>query len=160
MDQPCCISLNWLVRVFTDDQQQLEAWLQAWIEILCEDFSQAIPESSVLVNALCLQMIDDNHDAQKMQRVVNRRLKKVAQCDLHLIRINDALGRLQPEEIEDFFDDHADWRTALRFDDYQIDSDDYVDWIMQQTSGDFDATIRLIWKQYQQDYQQYINERV
>ena len=156
LNQPCCISLNWLVRVFIDDQQQLEAWLKAWTEILCEDFSTAIPDTTVVVNALCLQIINNDDDAQKIQRLVNRYLKKIDHCALHLIRINDALGRLQPEEIEDFFDDNADWRATLQFNEYQIDSDDYVEWLMQQTAGAFDATVRLVWQQYQQGYQAYL----
>lgn len=160
LNQPCCISLNWLVRVQTDNQQQLETWLQAWLEILCDDFAQEIPDCAVVVNALCLQVTDEDHDAQALQRVANRRLRRVNRCSLDLIRISDALGGLQDEEIEDFFYDHADWRQALQFDLYQINSDNYVDWIMQQTAGEFDATVRLIWQQYQQKYQAYLARKV
>ncbi len=110
----------------------------------------------VVVGAICLQIMDKKTQPQTMQQTANRILKKAKHCSLRLIRINDTLGKLQTYEIEDFFDENPNWRQVLQFDAFKIDSDDYADWIVQQQQGDFDATVRLVWQQYQQGYQQYL----
>jgi len=156
LDQPCCISLNWLIRIYGNDPQQLEAWLRIWTEIFCDDFSHDNPNNAVVVGAICLQIMAKETQPQTMQQTANRVLKKAKHCSLRLIRINDTLGKLQTYEIEDFFDENPNWRQVLQLDAFKIDSDDYADWIVQQQQGDFDATVRLIWQQYQQGYQPYL----
>ncbi|MEE9352617.1 MAG: CHAT domain-containing protein [Thiotrichaceae bacterium] len=163
--QDCCISLNWLITVADNQHEDIQDWLKAWVNIIHTDFHQAnIPENTVLVNAACLQIAGevDYEYIQNIQRdanrTINRTIKKHLQGNLQNIRISEALGKLKEEEIEDFFFDNPHWREALKLDKDQIDLENYAEWVYQQKQGAFDDTVRLIWQQSQQEYQQYMNE--
>jgi hypothetical protein len=156
LNRDCCISLNWLIRTTTDRQDMIQNWLKVWAEILCSDFAPVVPTRTVLVSAACLQLSSSVADYQTIQDIANRTLSMESPCPLRLIRIRNALGKLEPDEISDFLQDNQRWRQELRLDEFKIQPYDYADWVYAQAKGDFDSTVRLVWQQYQHEYQLYL----
>jgi hypothetical protein len=159
VNQDCCITLNWMFRVSADRVEQVGTWLDVWAEILCSDFAAYIPERCILLAAVCLQTGKDV-DPQPLQKAANDLLSTAPKCPLRLIRIKDALGKLEPEEISDFLQYNPHWRKALQLDEFKIAPYDYANWVYTQSQdGSFDAAVRLIWRQYQQQYQGYLSQQ-
>ena len=99
--------------------------------------------------------MDDEAQAQAVQDKANQILRESSRRLLHPIRYAEALGRLDEYEVADFFNDNQHWHTHLKLDEHKIDIEHYTDWILQQTKGQFEATVHLIWQQYQRNYQDY-----
>jgi hypothetical protein len=159
VNQDCCITLNWMFRVPADLMDQVATWLDVWAEILCSDFAAYIPERCILLGAVCLQT-DKDIDPQPLQKAANDLLSSAPKCPLRLIRIKEALGKLEPEEISDFLQYNQHWRKALQLDEFKIVPYDYANWVYAQTGqGSFDDAVRTIWKQYQQQYQDYLSQQ-
>ncbi|MBU0653735.1 MAG: CHAT domain-containing protein [Gammaproteobacteria bacterium] len=159
VNQDCCITLNWMFRVPVSMMEQVTTWLDVWAEILCSDFAAYIPERCILLGAVCLQT-DKDIDPQPLQKAANDLFSNAPKCPLRLIRIKEALGKLEQEEISDFLQYNQHWRKALQLDEFRITPNDYANWIYTQTGqGSFDSAVRLIWQQYQRQYQDYLSQQ-
>lgn len=154
LHEECCISINWFIKTNNASLEMIAEWLQEWRDIMHDDFVGHVPDNKVLLIAACLQ-IDDETQAQTIQDKVNQILREPASRPIRPIRHADALGRLDEYEISDFFSNNPHWHTHLKLDEYNIDTDHYTDWILQQTGGQFEETVHLIWQQYQRNYQDY-----
>ena len=161
-NQPCCISLNWLFQVDTEAEQNIATWLEEWGLLVSEYFSSVNLEKVTLVNAVCLQ-VDDETNPQTLQNEANRVLRKLRNqqgCGIQSMIYKDALGRLDADEIEDFLEnDQRYWQQELKLEQHsQPDktSMHYATWLIDKTDGQFEAVVQLIWRQYQCDYQDYL----
>jgi len=151
----CCIALNWNITVPSQMSVELSEWLKVWGEFMQREVIDDIPSNALLLNAICLQVADAD-TAQEVQNTANKELQQLRRQNIGLIRIVDALGKLQEYEISDFFEDNPKWREALKLDTYDINPYDYAEWIHQRCNqGEFEQTVKLIWQQYQNDYQDY-----
>lgn len=151
----CCIALNWNITVPPRMLVELSEWLKVWGEFMRREVIDDIPSNALLLNAICLQVADAS-TAQDVQNTANNELQRLRRQKIGLIRIVDALGKLQDYEISDFFEDNPKWREALKLDTYDIDPYNYADWIhLHSNQGEFEQTVKLIWQQYQNDYQDY-----
>ena len=154
-ESECCIALNWNITVPPQMSVELSEWLKVWGEFMQREVIDDIPSTALLLNAICLQVADADN-AQEVQKTANNELQQLRRQNIGLIRIVDALGKLENYEISDFFEDNPEWREALKLDTYDINPYDYADWIHRRSNeGEFEQTVKLIWQQYQNDYQDY-----
>ena len=151
----CCIALNWTITIPPKMSVELSAWLKEWGEFMMREVIDDIPLNALLLNAICLQVTDAD-TAQEVQNTANKELQQLRRQNIGLIRIVDALGKLQDYEISDFFEDNPNWREALKLDTYDINPYDYADWVHQRSNqGEFEQTVKIIWQQYQQNYEDF-----
>lgn len=160
----CCISLNWCLRFdpsINEDEQYdlLNHWMVEWTEHLCQEIAFNIPPNAVMLAAICIETPHSN--AQTIQDKINRQLSQLRRndCPIKPIRNREALGTLQADEISDFLQDNEQWRQHLNIETYDIDVYDYADWVHEQTKGDFDLTVKQLWKQYRNDYADYFKTK-
>lgn len=149
-----CIALNWMIKLPTAMQDEFPTWLQAWSDIMHDEITHNIPDRTLMLSALCVQ-VSDQSIAQAVQDNMNRHLRTLHKQNIQHHRIDDALGRLREYEIMDFFNNNPHWYTNLKLANYHIDSDDYAAWLHERTQGAFDDTVNLIWDQYRNHYQDY-----
>ena len=151
----CCIALNWTITIPPKMSVELSAWLKEWGEFMMREVIDDIPSNALLLNAICLQVTDAD-TAQEVQNTANKELQQLRRQNIGLIRIVDALGKLQDYEISDFFEDNPNWREALKLDTYDINPYDYANWVHQRSNqGEFEQTVKIIWQQYQQNYEDF-----
>ena len=151
----CCIALNWNLTVPPKMSVELSAWLKEWSEFMKREVIDDIPPNVLLLNAICLQVADLG-TAQEVQDTANNELQQLRRQGIGLIRVEDALGKLKSFEISDFFEDNPNWREALKLDTYDINPYDYADWVhLHSNQGEFEQTVKLIWQQYQQNYEDF-----
>lgn len=149
-----CIALNWNITLPAGRVGELADWLQDWGHIMCTEIADYIPQRTIMLSALCIQ-VDDQAIAQNVQDIANQSLHSLRDFNIRLIRNREALGKLQADEISDFLEYNEHWRTHLKLREYNIDPYRYAGWIYERTDGEFDATVNEIWTHYQQDYQDY-----
>lgn len=155
LESNCAIVINWNMTLPEQSAVVLDGWLKAWAELIRDEILPYIPPQTILLNALCIQT-EDPELAQQVQDTANKTLQPYKREGIRLIRIVDALGKLKDFEISDFFEDNQHWQENLKFDTYNIDLYDYSDWVYQRSGkGEFDATVRTIWQQYQNLYNDY-----
>lgn len=158
LQQDCCIALNWYFRVPADMHDKLLDWVEHWDQALCAEFNNNVPENALLLHALCLQL-ETQEDVESTQKQVNKILgktqKKKQPCNKEYLRLSSPLGALESNEINDFFDNNSLWRDSLQINQQNIDTADFADWIHQQTGGDFEKVVNIIWQQFQHNYQEY-----
>lgn len=151
----CCIMINWLITVPQQNIDNIDTlikkWIGAWCEIINELVVGNLPTQTVLVSAACLQ-VNREDQAQKIHDIANKSIRDIDYPALQLIPVEKALGKLNNTEIGDFLRNKKRWRRDLKLDDYHIKPYDYADWIIENTQGVFDATVQLIWQQYQTNY--------
>ena len=76
------------------------------------------------------------------------------------IRIVEGLSQLKDYEIYDFFENHEYWRTNLKLVENEIETFGFATWIYKRSrQGEFKEAVKLIWQQYQRDYQNYLNDQ-
>ena len=151
----CGIAINWSINLPENASVVLADWLTAWANLIRDEITPYVPERTLLINALCIQTANPEM-AQQLQDTANKTLQKYRREGVRLIRISEALGKLQDYEIIDFFEDNPHWQETLKFDTYTIDPDEYTDWVYQRSNqGEFEETVKLIWQQYQNDYNDY-----
>ena len=151
----CGIAINLHIILPESAAVVLPDWLIAWANLIRDEITPYVPPRTLLINALCIQTANSKM-AQQLQDTTNKTLQKYRKEGIGLIRIVDALGKLQDYEIIDFFEENPHWQKALKFDTYKIDPDRYTDWIYQRSNqGEFEETVRTIWQQYQNDYNDY-----
>ncbi len=155
----CCISLNWLLKVSQENQDLLNEWLIEWRGIQCHWFANKVPDQTVLLSAVCIQIEEDDNNqalAQKIQERANEILEETASCQMEAIYIEDALGTLKAQEINSFLRKNPYWQEQLKLDQNNIDLKDYANWVYKQEKGKFDPSVRIIWQQSQDNYQKYL----
>ena len=151
----CCIALNWNLTVPPKMSVELSVWLKEWGEFMKREVIDDIPPNVLLLNAICLQVADLG-TAQEVQDTANNELQQLRRQGIGLIRVEDALGKLKSFEVSDFFEDNPNWREALKLDTYDINPYDYADWVHQRSNqGEFEQTVKIIWQQYQQNYEDF-----
>ena len=151
----CCIALNWNITVPPQMAGQLSEWLIVWGEFMKREVIGDIPSKTLLLNAICLQVADADN-AQDVQNTANKGLEQLRKQNIGLIRIVDALGRLESYEVRDFFAENPNWHEALQLDTYDINPYDYANWVHQRSNqGEFEQTVKIIWQQYQQNYEDF-----
>lgn len=150
----CCVMLNWMLTVPESLAGKIEQWITQWQEVLCDNFADEVPQRTVLVCALYIQ-ITGQERAQQLQTNVNKALRSNQSCTIKRINNRRALGRLEVDEISDFFIEHQNWRDKLELENHDIDPDDYAEWIIEHTDGKFEDTVNKIWQEYRQQYSNY-----
>ncbi|MCH9699384.1 MAG: TIR domain-containing protein [Gammaproteobacteria bacterium] len=157
--QPSCISLNWLFQIDDAAAESIETWLQEWGLLVYEELRSVRLDNCIIVNAVCLE-ITTNHDAQQLHDKANRVLRQLRNhqyCRIEPTIVKDALDKLDSGEIEDFLENQQGfWRQQLQLDDYQIESPQFADWLIDKTRGRFEDTVQLIWQQYRSNYQGFL----
>lgn len=154
-----CISLNWLLKVSQENQHLLNEWLIEWRGIQCHWFANKVPDQTVLLSAVCIQIEQDDNNqalAQKTQEQANEILEETESCQMEAIYIEDALGTLKAQEINSFLRKTPYWQKQLKLDQNNIDLKDYANWVYKQEKGKFDPSVRIIWQQSQDNYQKYL----
>ena len=122
--------------------------------VMAHYIADYIPPRTIMLGALCIE-VEDQAVAQLVQDSANRSLQNLRNYDIRLIRVREALGKLYEDEIEDFFYANTHWRSHLKLDTYGIDISRYAAWVYDRTAGEFDATVNELWRQYQNNYQDY-----
>lgn len=151
----CCIAINWTIHLPENSAVVLAEWLTALANLIRDEITPYIPQQTLLLNALCIQTTNPDL-AQQVQDTANKTLQLYRREGMRLIRIAEALGKLQDYEIIDFFEDNPHWQKTLKFEVYNIEPNTYTDWIYQHSNqGEFEKTVNLIWQQYQNDYNDY-----
>jgi len=139
-------------------QEKLPEWIELWNKVLCDDFDKQVPENTLLLHALCLQL-ETQEQAKNAQQQANNILgetqKTKQDCNKEYLRLSSPLGALESHEITDFFNNTPLWRNNLQLEQQNIDIADFANWIQQQTNGDFEKVVNLIWQQFQHNYQEY-----
>ena len=160
--QECIINVNWLITVNSEySQESLNNDLKSLLEIIDEAFYNAMPNNTTLLNAICLEAKDaDDAALEKIQLKTNKTLRDYCPAGQHFESIDEPLGKLKEAEIRYFFDKNTHWRKGLAFELHTIDTDEYAEWIHTKTGGSFDDTIRLIWQEFQNNYQQYLAQQL
>ena len=159
----CCINLNWLFKVSQENQRLIKQWLIEWRGIQCSWFINKIPDQTVLVSAICIQIEQSDSNsklAQETQDLANEILDETETCQIETIYVQDALGKLKAQEITSFLRKNPYWQEQLEFKENNIDLRDYANWVYKQHNGEFDASIRTIWKQSQNQYQEYLKNSI
>ncbi|CAA6800415.1 MAG: Unknown protein [uncultured Thiotrichaceae bacterium] len=152
----CCIALNWMIRLPDEQIDNLDVWVKQWQEVLCDNFSDEVPQRTVLVAALCIE-VGTSENLQKVHTTINKTLRSSQNCNIRRINNRRPLGGLEAEEISDFLIEQHHWRQKLDIDNHDIDPDEYADWIVEQTDGAFEATVTQIWQEYRQGYTNYLD---
>lgn len=155
LERDCCIAINWSIYLPEKASLVLEAWLKDLASLIRDEIIPHVPPRTILLNAVCIQTARPDM-AQQLQDTANKTLQRFRREGIGLVRVVDALGKLQDYEILDFFEENPRWQQRLKFETYHINSDDYTDWVYQRSNqGEFEQTVRLIWQQYQNDYNDY-----
>lgn len=150
-----CITLNWYIRISKGREEYISDWLAKWGTEIHNELSRYIPAQSLLLAALCIE-VDDPDDAQAVQNLANDALDQLYQYRIGFIENREALGKLAVREIRNFLT-APKWHQQLKLDQSPIDPNDYAQWVHKRTNkGEFEATITLLWQQYQNNYQDYL----
>ena len=150
-----CITLNWYIRISKGREEYISDWLTKWGAVIHSELSRYIPAQSLLLAALCIE-VDDPGDAQAVQNLANDALDQLYQHQIGFIENREALGKLAVREIRNFLT-VPKWHQQLKLDQSPIDPNDYAQWVHKRTNkGEFEATITLLWQQYQNNYQDYL----
>ncbi|MBU0654548.1 MAG: toll/interleukin-1 receptor domain-containing protein [Gammaproteobacteria bacterium] len=159
--QECCIALNWLFRVGSGLETEVPGWLDTWGKLVCEYFGGIRLERAILVNAVCMEVPHET-SAASVQAATNKELRNFRNlpgCAMQPIIHKEPLGKLEADEINDFLEtSQRYWYNELKLAQYHIDPWEFAEWVAEQTGGLFEDTVTLIWKQYQRDYQEYLNQ--
>lgn len=152
----CCIALNWMIRLPEEQLNNLDTWVQQWQEVLCDNFADEVPQRTVVVSALCIE-VNKSETLATVHTTVNKALRNSHNCEVRRINNRRPLGSLEAEEISDFLIDQPSWRQKLEIDDHDIDPDEYAEWIVEKTDGAFEETVTQIWQEYRQGYSNYLD---
>ncbi|MEZ5477839.1 MAG: toll/interleukin-1 receptor domain-containing protein [Thiolinea sp.] len=149
------IALNWYFRIPAGEEALALQWLETWRDFIHQEVAGFIPPQTILLVAVCLEVADESQ-AQILQDRANDLLYALRQFRIRLLRNPEALGKLPLQEISEFLEFKQPWREQLRLDELFIDPHAFASWVHQQTGGRFEDTVKLIWQQYQNNYQDYL----
>ena len=160
-NQECCIAFNWFFDIPEDMQgkENLTKWVKQWVNAICTEFNNAIPEKALLIHALCLQ--NKTHEiAENTHKIVYQALSldkkdRKETCNIAFLKVPNTLGQLEAMEISNFFDTNTYWRERLNLPENINENSDFADWIHTRTNGDFNEVIHKIWHEYQSNYRNY-----